>query len=144
MIIMLCRPMLEEDEKIMIDIAYLDRGLIPYGSMCPKGACDKIFEGMSKVDASKVKRRFRKYFRRAVRWREKQIVDQHKARHYRTCKFRRAVTETEINIFRNSVGFFSPKPNPSHMICRRTLVRDYVRALETVQFTMHNCAIGGT
>lgn len=58
-------------EEILVDMACLDRGLVPTGidPYSPMHAKLKIaFKGMTSDDIRKAKRKYRKVFRKAVAW----------------------------------------------------------------------------
>ena len=58
--------------QILIDIAYLDAGLVPTGSAMSIGrdgdAIKQALGGLSPEKSKKIRRRFRKYFRKALAW----------------------------------------------------------------------------
>ena len=126
--------MLTEDEKILMDIAYLDRGLVPTGSTLydrrdNRNQLIETFKKMPPADVKKLKRRYRKHFRRAVAWHEKQIIARYDPDELRISRAKlRGHAQDVIRVFRSSVGLGQPdvSESPRIMFRRQTLVRDYM------------------
>lgn len=130
--------MLTEDEKILLDIAYLDRGLIPTGSTLHGHGNNhhrlvEALQEMSPDDAQKLKRRYRKHFRRAVVWQEKRIAKRYDGNKLAVSRAKlRYQAKCVIGNFRASLGLDQAyvhelkKPHPGAMFRRQLLVRDYL------------------
>lgn len=126
--------MISDTEKILLDMAYLDRGLVPNGStLCgpPTDQLKLAFVGLNDCASRKIKRRYRKHLRKAVAWRKRSI----RARSRRgNTNFhpaiRDSIVQEAIARFLRSLGMpyiEGVEPTPGQRLRRRVLVRDYFR-----------------
>jgi hypothetical protein len=124
--------MLTDSEKILLDMAYLDRGLVPNGSTlmnAPSNQLELAFANMSSKDVRKMKRKYRKYLRKAITWRTKIIRDNMMRKNFgRSASSRKEMIEETVDIFLRTLGMGKHnhgKICPGHQFKRRVLVRDY-------------------
>jgi hypothetical protein len=130
---------MHSDNDILINALYLDTGLIPPGSSANEKEGDRIRECLASVDprtARIFKRRFRKYFRKAVKWHSSVLLQLHmNADHLRCSRSRRrARAHREIDIFKMQMGItLSPGERIaySHLAARRGLVKRYLSYLSS-------------
>ena len=123
------------DDKILIDIAYLDSGLVPDEPQAYRHdgtySLADVLGKMPEIDARRTKRRFRKLLRRAVKWHECNLRARMMDNPGRISNARRrAHIKRVIKNLRSSVGFdlqANLRPTQRHMAMRRSLVRDYMR-----------------
>ena len=119
--------MLSDIERILVDMAYLDRGLVPNGSTIndsPTNQLDIAFQDLSYEDVRKMKRKYRKYLRKAIAWRKKSIRDAtYGSRH------KSKIIRARINDMLRTIGMpyeVGATVNPGMRLKRRRLVRDYI------------------
>ncbi len=124
--------MLTDSEKILLDMAYLDKGLVPNGSTItdiPTDQLEVAFANMSPEDVRRMKRKYRKYLRKAVAWRTKHIRSSMSRKNFgRSFSSRREMIEETVNIFLGTLGmgkYSTDKVHPGHRFKRRALVKDY-------------------
>jgi hypothetical protein len=119
-------------EEILIDMACLDRGLIPVGANPHASMHSKLnaaFESMNSHDARKAKRKYRKYFRKAVAWKIREFKKMIATEKELSGRTKRELVDQMHARTLISVGLMAPDGRPidaSHKRRRRLLVIDYL------------------
>jgi hypothetical protein len=113
-------------------MAYLDEGIVPPPDFMVLADGDHLresLESLTSEEARKARRRFRKIFRRAMKWRIEHIQARVKDFPY-SSRRRSAITQSKILDFKADVGLavqYSPVAvNVRHQQARRRLVLAYM------------------
>ena len=110
------------DWEILLDIECLDRGIVPVGISVATPMHDRLassFASLSDADVRKAKRKYRKCFRKALKWKINQIKQLRP----------KEVVEDAIRRELQILGIFETKnvkPNITHRYKRRKLVISYL------------------
>jgi hypothetical protein len=113
-------------------MAYLDEGIVPPPDFMERADGDHLRESLASLtpeEARNARRRFRKIFRRAMKWRIEQIRTRVKGFPF-SSRRRSAITQSKILNFKAAVGLafrYSPVVvNVKHQQARRRLVLAYM------------------
>jgi len=113
-------------------MAYLDEGIVPPPDFMERADGDHLRESLESLTpeaARQTRRRFRKIFRRAMKWRIEQIRARVKGFPFSSTK-RSAITQSKILNFKANFGLdpqYSPVVvNVKHQQARRRLVLAYM------------------
>ena len=114
---------------ILMKIAYLEKGMIPWQPLQERGKLKAGLGSMALKEARLSTRRFRKYFRRALKWQESRLRNTARYNHLSRSR-RRAKIDNNICALRQSVGINEHSPRKisnRQMVARRRLVHDYMQ-----------------
>jgi len=125
---------MSDPRQILIDIAYLDAGLVPTGSAMSVGrdgdAIKQALGNLSPEKSKKIRRRFRKYFRKALVWEMNRIKVFYKFKESNNPRLRSRQIHDDIYILQRKCGIIRD-PNEGlgvlHRRYRRRLVNRYLR-----------------
>jgi len=115
--------------QLFITMAYLDEGIvpIPYRTANEGDQLRRSLESLTPTEARQAKRRFRKIFRRAVKWKKELIRGRVKDFPYSSTR-RRSITLDKISNFEHDMGIGCPpsKVTILHRSRRRRFVFAYM------------------
>ena len=127
--------MMSDPNQILTDIAYLDAGLVPIGASISIGrdgdTVKHALSNLSPENSKKARRRFRKYFRKALAWEMNRIKIFYKFRESSTSRSWRArqmredmyALQRKCGVIRDA----DKELSTLHMANRRRLVNRYLR-----------------
>jgi hypothetical protein len=124
---------LPQADRMIIDISYLDKGLVPSGDVWSNSDGDHIkacLDNLSPEASRSTRRKFRKIFRRAVKWQLANIKSASEANRLAYRESRSIAKDRlidQVNRFRNNLGLNSKgRLTPHQRSSRRRLVRTYM------------------
>ena len=122
---------MQSTRRLLITMAYLDEGIVPPPDIVLDDGdyLRESLESLTFEEARKARRRFRKIFRRAVKWRI--AYERASAKNFACSSTRRSrILEDKIQVFKAEVGIdLRPTPcaeNPRQQRARRRLVFNYI------------------
>ena len=123
---------MQSDRQLLVTMAYLDEGIVPPPDFMERADGDHLRESLASLtpeEARNAQRRFRKIFRRAMKWRIEQIRSRVKDFPF-SSRRRAAITQSKIRNFKANFGLapqYSPVVvNVKHQQARRRLVLAYM------------------